>query len=306
MSGLRTRGMALINALIVVAALAAVSLALMARTDAARQRLELRLSADQSALYLDAAQLLARRIIEAASSETVHAGQAWAIPRADEQIDRGTVGWEIDDLQGRFNVNWLMRTDSMGEAARAALPLLARSQGVPADVANRMRSALDPMNLFRESAFGGAAGVSNPPVLPLAMPEGLRLVSGAGGDRLDRLMPFLAALPPETELNINTARPEIIGAFMPSLRPRDLVLIDERKRQQPFEDIFEFLDWSVVAFGEERTLALEGLDLGTGSHWFELRLVARLDSIALRRSVTLHRNQETGQIEIVMSVPEVD
>ncbi|MCC5969535.1 MAG: type II secretion system minor pseudopilin GspK [Pararhodobacter sp.] len=298
--------MALINALIVVAALAAVSVALIARTDAARQRLELRQQADQATRYLDGAALLTQRLIENAPPETIHLRQAWALPRRGEAIDRGTVSWEITDLQGRFNVNWLMRTDAMGEAARIALPLLARAQDVPAAVAGRLQNALDPLNLFRDSAFGGSAGVSSPPDLPLAMPNALRLVTGAGEAQLDALMPYLAALPHNSALNINTTSPQVLAAFLPSLRPRDLALLQERLEEAPFQDIQDFLEWAELAFGEQSLLILEGLDLTTGSDWFEARLSARLDTVALQRSAVLHRREDTGRSEIVMSIPEVD
>jgi len=307
----RSRGMALINALIVVTALAAVTLALLVRTQAALERLEMRFGADQAELYLDAAEQMALRLLEAsARPEYVHAGQSWAIARSGDEIGTGRVGWQMDDLQGRFNVNWLAREGSMGEAARIALPLLARANGVPDGVATRMRNALDPRSLFRDSAFGGGAGVSAPPPLPLPLPlilpDTLRLVSGAGGDRLDRLMPHLTALPPDTSLNINTVSAGVLAAFLPGLRPADRAALIARRREAPFPDVHGFLEWAEVVFGPENTRILETLNLAAGSGWFEARLFARLDSIVLRRSATLHRRDGTGRVEMVFSVPEVD
>ena len=302
-----TRGMALINALIVVTALAAVTLALLARTDAARQRLDIRFGTDQAGLYLDAAEQMAHRLIQtSAPREYVHAGQAWAAGRSGHDIDQGRVGWQMEDLQGRFNINWLSREGSMGEAARIALPLLARAQGVPDATATRLRNAVDPHSMFRASAFGGGGAASAPPPLPLILPDVLRLVPGAGGDRLDRLMPHLAALPPDTALNINTVSPEVLAAFLPGLRPGELAELTARRRDAPFPEVAGFLEWAEVVFGPENTLLLETLDLSTGSDWFEVRLIARLDSVALRRSAVVRRRDDTGLSETVFSVPEVD
>lgn len=301
------RGMALINALIVVTALAAVTLALLVRADAARQRLEMRLNADQAELYLNAAEQMAHRLIQSsAPSEYVHAGQAWAAPRNGHEVEEGRVGWQMYDLQGRFNVNWVSREGGMGEAARIALPLLARAQDVPEVVATRLRNAVDPNSLFRGSAFGGGGAVSAPPPLPLILPDALRLVAGAGGARLDGLMPNLSALPPDTALNINTVSPEVLTAFLPGLRPAELAELVARRRDAPFPEVADFLEWSEVVFGEGHTLLLERLDLTTGSDWFEVRLIAQLDSIALRRSAVVHRREDTGLSETVFSVPEVD
>jgi len=305
--GERNRGMALINALIVVTALAAVTLALLARTEAARQRLDMRFSTDQAGLYLDAAEQMARNLVQtSAPPDYVHAGQAWAAARSGHEIERGRVSWQTEDLQGRFNINWLSREGSMGEAARIALPLLARAQGVPDAIATRLRNAVDPHSLFRASAFGGGGALSAPPPLPVILPDILRLVPGAGGDRLDRLMPHLAALPPDTALNVNTVSPEVLAAFLPGLRPGELAELTARRRDAPFPEVAGFLEWAEVVFGPENTLLLETLDLTTGSDWFEVRLIARLDSVALRRSAVVRRHEDTGLSETVFSVPEVD
>lgn len=299
--------MALINALIVVTALAAVTLALLARAETARVRMELRVKADQAALDLDAAESMAQRLVGvSALPDYTHAGQVWAGPGVADMEGRGSTGWQIHDLQGRFNVNWLSRGGSMGEAARIALPLLARAHDIPDAVATRLRNVVDPYSLFRTSAFGGTAGHSAPPPLPLILPDALRLVVGAGGDSLDLLLPHLAALPPETALNINTVSPVVLAAFMPGLRPPELAALADRRRDAPFPDVAGFLEWAEQVWGEQNTLLLETLDLTTGSDWFEIRAIARLDTVVLRRSAVVHRHPDTGRVETVLSVPEVD
>ena len=303
----RQRGMALINALIVVAALAAVSLVLLSRTEQARERLGMRFDADQAELYLDAAESLVLQLVDAsARDEFVHAGQAWASPRAAETIDRGTVGWQLEDLQGRFNINWLSRDDPMGEAAREAFLHLARDLGVPAQLAGRLADAGDARTLFRDGAFGGSAGVSRPPQLPLLLPRTLLLVAGAGEGHLERLLPMLSALPPESALNVNTARPDILLPFLPGANARDLSAFEQYRRERPFMDIDAFFEWAEMVLGEDAALALEALSLSTGSEWFEARLVARLDTVVLRRSVVVQRSEETGRSAITLSLPEVD
>ena len=65
----KTRGMALIQSLVIVAAIAAVSAALLLRADTARQRLQTRFDGDQLALHLDSGVALIGALIVGTSGE---------------------------------------------------------------------------------------------------------------------------------------------------------------------------------------------------------------------------------------------
>lgn len=297
----RTRGMALINALIVASALAAMSSALLLRADAARQRLGHQQTADQAALYLGAAIALVQQSValDVDDSGIVHLGQLWAQDRLDESIDRGHVDWRITDLQGQFNINWLLAEADMGHFA-ASFARLVQARGLTPALSQRLLLAMDPESATRMTAF--VPGV-RPPTVPLVFVSQLRLIEGMDDRAFAALTPVLTALPVETALNVNTALPEVLAAFVPNIEAAEI----ERALApvRPFSSVDSFLEWAAQGLGDDAAAALEELPLDVGSEWFGARVSARLDMLIVHRAVVLNRLAERRS-EIVLSVPEYD
>lgn len=314
-----TRGMALINALVIVAALAGIATVLLARAHSAIDRLDGQQRADQTALYLDAAESLARLLVGAADGPH-YLAQGWAQPRRSEEIDRGTAGWEIHDLQGRFNLNWLMNQAPPGEPerwdARAALLRLASALDVPAAAANRLADAAGPDQRRREAAFTGPGTRTRPPPQPIALPRQLAGLPGIETAHWQRLAPYLAALTPNSALNVNTAPLPVLGAVLPDLDAQALDAIDARRRARPFRDDADFTAWVEEAldivlepphdpddeFDDENGPGQPTPEplppLAGDSDWFQADLTARLDSVVLHRTVVLERGR-TGDAALI-------
>ena len=277
-----SRGMALIQALLIVAAIAAVATALLLRADRARERLEWRQTGDQAALYLDSAVSLLRASLP---QGVVHPGQDWAQPRSGQVIDQGTLAWRIEDLQGRFNLALLG-----GETAapmRAAFARLAAGRGLSDAAVARVLSQVD------------GAGTD----LPLVAPWLWRSLAGDEVAEWDRLMPFLAVLPPQVALNINTLSPELLEALAPGLPrlARDTLL--RQLARAPFASTEALQSWATQRLGAEAAAQLQALPLGVGSTHFAAHLEARLDSLVLRRSVVIDTGGPTGPGAVLMSMP---
>ena len=296
------RGMALINALIVVAALSAVAVALLARGDQARERLAAQGTADQARLHLAAAPPLVKALLADVTEPDapVHLEQDWATPRRDMEIDRAELDWDIADLQGRFNVNWLTEPEEWGNAPRTALMRLAAAQDVALEQAARIADALTPG--ANRAGLWNAAAPPDGPVLDIAE---LRDIDGVGDADLDALAPLLAALPPEAQLNPNTMDPALLAGFLGIDADLAAELLAPRE-DQPFTDAPDFLGRVVEPLGEEALEAIpEGL-IGAGSDWFELRVAVRLDNARQGRKLVLHRTAPEGDIRVVLSLPEAE
>jgi len=277
------RGMALIQALLITAAIAAVAAALLVRANDARARLDWRFTADQAALYLDSG---VEQLRLSLPRGVVGGAQEWTRPREGVGIDRGTLDWQVEDLQGRFNLN-LLHGDADGRY-HAAFTLLAESQGLSGPALARVIAVLDD----------GTAP------LTMATPLSLAAVAGAeGAEGWAALEPLVAAWPPQEPINVNTLPEAVLAALAPDLSglARDTIL--RRLARDPVADGDELRQWIAERMGEEVAATLEGLPLGGTSRRFVLRLEARLDSVVLRRSVVVDTGGDEGSGAVLMSVP---
>ncbi|TMM51309.1 type II secretion system minor pseudopilin GspK [Sulfitobacter sabulilitoris] len=288
------QGFVLVNALILVAALAAMAVLVLARAEAARERQAQAQTAAQLGLYLDSAEALAiTRLARDQSGGSVdHTGEDWARPVSDVALDRGAVSATIDDLQGRFNINWLAQPED--DFAREGFDRLALHLGLaPGHVAS--------ITEFLRPGGAGGAGTQaayarqSPALRPLGGPvlmlDQLQVVPGLRARDLARLRPFIAALPGDSLLNVNTASPQVLQAMMPGLTAAAADRMLQIRRRDAFASVEGFARALGAAAGVATVAALEP-DLGRlsiGSDWFALRATATLQGHRRERYAVLSR-----------------
>lgn len=259
----RQRGIALITAILLVsiATITAVTLA-------ARQQYDLRRSAnlldgDQAYAYAEGVETWARLILarDAGDNQTDHLREAWAMQLAPVPVPGGQINGRIRDAQGRFNLNNLV-TDAGAEnplAVERYRRLLMLLQ-LPPELAD---SLLDWLDADIELRLNGAEDneylLESPPYRAanrrLVTVSELYYVKGYDAEAVQRLQPFVTALPQATALNVNTVA-------VPEQAPRPFVLLQmlvedmsESEARQLVtargEDGYE----SVDAFAQEPALA---------------------------------------------------
>jgi len=308
----RSRGVALINALVVVAALAAISAALLIRAELAVERQAMRGGTDQAAAYLRAGQSQAltelQTNIDAVRAVGIRPGQAWNQPR-DVPIDRGRVAWQFHDLQSRFNLAWLSDEGEWGEIARAAFLRLAEGQGLSSSLAGRLARAAGPDTVARSGAFGTGTA----PDLPLILPSQLIAVArpaDGGPAALEPLWPYLSALPPEARLNPDTAALPVLQALLPGPSDSDWEEFDAARTLGLISGPEGLMNHAEQFWSDETLELLSRLPLESGSDWFELNMQAWLDTVTLRRSAVVSlispMNPAGSEPRIVLSLPIVD
>ena len=284
------RGMALVQALVIVAAIAAVSAALLLRAGTAQQRLQTRFQADQVALYLDSGVgLVASMLAAIPPAAPVHPGQDWARAREGVIVDRGTVAWQVEDLQGRFNINELAEDAPQPQAARDTFLRLAADHGLRRGAARRLADALigeDPMVVID--------------------PRQLASLVQDDAEDFAEFATVLTALPAGTAMNINTLQPTVLEALLPDLPSTARNALQRRIRQDPFPSRDALLTWATQALPPEFLPRFEAVTFTTTSAWFTVSLDAQLDTLRLRRSVVLTRDAEPEPYTIYLSMPEFE
>ncbi|MFZ7091509.1 type II secretion system minor pseudopilin GspK [Primorskyibacter sp. 2E233] len=314
-------GFVLVNALILVAALASVAAFLLARSEAGQARLQSGLGTDQLTLNLDAFDALAMTMLTQDTGAIDHTGEAWAKPLPPVDLARGKVTGKLQDLQGRFNLNWLAIPGNT--LADEAFDILLARLGIAPETGTAMRLFLRP---------GGPSDRSrwlqlDPPLAPaggaILDVSQLAQIPGISERNLERLAPYITALTGMTQLNVNTADAEILAAFFPDVPPAELARLIGQRQQEPFPSSKAFLIAVGLAEAEQaqrqpteevdedgepqteaadeaairRTEALEAM-ISVGSEWFEVQSSAEYEGVTARRRTILQRKGVPAVIEL--------
>ena len=315
------RGVALINALLIVAALSAVTVALLQRTDASNTQLMDLQRAGQAELYLDAVTLQLPDVIGPAElgpdgqTVIVERGQSWARPAKDIIIGEGKAAWQVDDLQSRFNLAWLGKNleslpndgdDGDGPEIDLNAMLLdafrqiTLDRGLSRAQVRRLEQALIPDLGQRVTAYG--RGTRPPPLPPTALDEML-LVDGIDDDALKSLQPVLASFPDDgAGLNLNTVSAEVLAALLGENSSDSLS--QRLASERPFTTLQDALLWVERRAGADGKALIEALGAGLGSTRFEARVELQLDTLVLTRRVVLERNSPETCCRIQSVLPE--
>jgi len=205
----RQRGVALLVALLVVALATVLIAGLLDRGElsAARTRNQLRTS--QAEAYAQGMEAYAARVLQQdlnnGNTDTNH--DVWAIPLPPTPVQGGEIAATMSDLNGRFNLNNLsplnngnnQQWDIVFQRLLLALKLDPNIDGAVKDWLSQSGSA------------GGDGFYLGQPVpyrashnLFFHISE-LRLLRGVSGEVYAQLAPHVAALPPGTRINLNTA-----------------------------------------------------------------------------------------------------
>lgn len=237
----RQRGLALITAMLVVA---------IAATTAAYLSLDQQVWSRQAQNLTDRAQA---EVVRAGALEwaiTILAKDAKDNPQSDDLtedwakalpplvVEGGQVAGRIADAQGKFNLNNLVRGGNPSPPDIGTFRHLLQSLDINPDLTDAVIDWIDA------DANARAAGAEDIDYLQLPTPyraanqplqsvEELRLVRGFTREMVDKLQPFVTALPSPTTVNVNTASREVLGAVFHTL---PAAAIDSLISDRPYAD----------------------------------------------------------------------
>ncbi|MCB1957373.1 MAG: type II secretion system minor pseudopilin GspK [Rhodocyclaceae bacterium] len=246
------RGAAVITALLTVALVAGLASALLADYGASLESLAGRHDQAQARWLARGAIDWGRNVLsdDAARTTVDHLGEPWAIRVPPTPVEDGEVSGELRDQSGLFNLNNLAPGGAASEEQQEAFVRLCGAVGIPGSEATRVALTItdwidaDGVSRFtggdEASVFAAEGASQRPPDAELAHVDELAAIPGVGADLIERLRPFVTALPAPSQVNANTASAEVLHAIVPDL-PLDTarVLVAERERAW-FKDIPDF------------------------------------------------------------------
>lgn len=168
---------------------------------------------------------------------------AWKVRPLHLEDERGVLDVFIEEESGKLNLNFAK--DYTGNRYRDVLVRLLKRLDLPADPADSLADWIDEDG---DPHPGGAEATYystlKPPYAPrdgqLRTMEELRLIKGFGSKVYDRLRPFVTVYPDTkqslaSEININTAPPELLASLDDRMNDDLVKRIIDRRKDEPFK-----------------------------------------------------------------------
>lgn len=233
-----------------------------------------------------------------------HLTEKWATPIPPIPIDGGEIEGQLEDLQGRFNLNNLVdqngvRDEVVIEEFRQLLELLQLEQkwtDLIVDWIDKDHEGAGEDDLY---------STLNPPYRPANRPvtstSELLALPNFGFERYQKLAPYVAALPRGLPINICTASGIVIDAILwPYTREREFSQTDPRQFAQ---------SRASKCYPEEQTLlgrvgdANKKIELdkqiGQTTEYFRLTTLVTIGTTEFTLYSLLHR-EESGQVRPIL------
>lgn len=304
---MRQRGVALITAVVLVAI--ATVLAARVGTDAA---LDLRRTSGLGALNQGwnvalGAEAWAAQVLrdDLSDSQRDDLAETWAQPVPPLPIDGGSIEGDMQDLQGRFNLNNLLQADgSIDEKNVERFQHLLQLADVDPRWAGAMGDWLDTdtVDRFPDGAEDGVYIGQAPPYRsangPVTTTAELLALPGFTLADYARIGPHVAALPTGTRVNVCTASALVLNAL--TLGGTDFgdaeALIRNRR-----DGCFPTLEDLRATLGDEQYQALQGA-VSENTNWFRLRSTVSIGTSQFTLYSLLERNNAGGVRAVLRSI----
>jgi general secretion pathway protein K len=151
--------------------------------------------------------------------------EAWATPIPPIPIDAGEVQGQLEDMQGRFNLNSLIKLDPDANqfvkdpAAAKRFEHLLELINLDTKWASVIVDWIDPddqtdgTNGAEDSTYSSLTPAYRTPNMPITRSSELLAIAGFNLDLYRKLEPFVTALPIGTTINLCTAPLEVIDSL---------------------------------------------------------------------------------------------
>ena len=243
----RLRGAALVSALLVVALATALASSMIWRQDLWLHQVETRRDLAQARVLAIAAVDWARAVLaeDARTSQYDHPSEPWGTKVPQVPAEGGEIGGEMADELSKWNINNLLSGGKINSAELEVFQRLLKMLELPAELGGNVASWLGE----NKEADAGAGQDSyylqlTPPYRSakreLSDVDNLLRVRGFDAATVERLRPYVTALPGYNKVNINTASAIVIAAELPGISPSEAPKIIANRDRIPFRNMTDF------------------------------------------------------------------
>ncbi|WP_124951699.1 type II secretion system minor pseudopilin GspK [Sulfuriferula thiophila] len=226
-------------------------------------------------------------------SNVDYLGEAWALRLPPIPVENGSLTGQIEDQQGKFNLNNLVKDGKVNLAQLASFKRLLSILSLPPTLAD---AAADWIDTDSEAQPQGGAEdayylalpqpylTANRPLIDIAE---LALVRGFDDGVRERLRPYVSALPVFTAVNVNTASPEVLAAEIDGLGLDAARALVAKRTSTYFRDQADFLNQL------PRDIQPAAENIAFSSNYFQVKMRVTIGS-AQARSIALLARTNTN------------
>jgi general secretion pathway protein K len=183
---------------------------------------------------------------DARENSVDHEDEGWAQALAPLPVEGGELAGAVTDQQGQFNLNSLVREGKTSASDLAVFRKLLELLQLSPELAAAVTDWIDP---DAEVTYPG--GAEDGDYLALDLPyragnralttvDGLYRLKGFDAETVERLRPYVTALPQPTAINVNTAPAEVLAAAIADLSLDQAQALVTARKGRHFKDVADF------------------------------------------------------------------
>ena len=243
------------------------------------------------------------------SSKTDDFTEEWATPIPPIPIDNGQFEGQMEDMQGRFNLNSLVTLQGgqliEDEPARMRFERLLEILELETKWAKIITDWIDTdiQPSFPDGAEDPTYTGLSPPYrtanMPLTRASELLAITGFGLERYRKLEPFVTALPIGTTINLCTASPELLDALVAGRRQftlaRDETMETRKQRCFPTVD-----DYKSGLSNDQTQELVQGKVIDQTSSYFRSTIWVTIGTTQFTLYSLLYRSGNNGLVRPIL------
>lgn len=330
----KQRGVALIMAVVAVAIVALIAVAMTSDQNLLVRRVQNTVLVDSAWQYALGGEQFAALALKKEQEEGIKNNKSYDSPIEAHLSEQfifplenvgGTISGNLEELQGRFNLTNLLTDDGGVDLdAAPAFERLLVILGISPDAYNVV---MDWIDADQQELPNGAEDTYyqtlERPYLaanqPFSSLEELRLLKGfdqpvnqnvntpSDAENVETVFDVLAkhvvVLPTRTELNVNTATPEVLRAYFNHINAANAnKLVEKAQSEEPFTSVSDFKGHNAAAASSGKTqdeVFKNTPTIDVRSEYFAANLRVELGGIETPLYSVLRRNLDTGKVHVV-------
>ena len=295
-------GIALIMVLLVVALVTIIATGIASKQNISTRRTQNLLYSEQGYMYLLGAEDWAKTILvqDSKDNKTDSLDDNWATTLPPIPVEGGTIQGTIEDLQGRFNINNILKASNPDQNNIIIFKNLLIEHDIDDGLVDALVDWLDE-DLDSTVPNGAEDGIYLSNVTPsrtanhlMASATELTLVKGFDYKKYNEISEYIVALPETTTININTANAMQLSMLSNQVSLSEAEDIIKNREKSGFKTVDEFLALDSV---KGKTISKEVLSVT--SNYYLLKARSVIGSLKSELYSVLYRNSK-GEVKVLL------